>query len=366
MQPIRNVYLGVKTGIYMHILYTVMISLITISCPSLQNYNSYSSVCFYLATLLVLLFYNLASLRNPGFLVQPSETPNRVFHRTSDQLSHEVSVDVQHNKRLHTSPTNTSALKYNKFNDENSVQENLHSEKSENYQETSRCPPPEIVREPDEENQEENPCDTTYSGDKTNREDEYEPGENENDSYMPESVLYVETRFCTVCNMDQPVRTKHCRECDRCVTLHDHHCPWLGVCVGEKNRFYFYWYLVSQCVQIWWADVMVVSSFESPDSVLEWVFRNGLRVGILVILAFFTLMVSCLVSFHTYIAMKNLTTWEIVSWDRISYLKNWPKKLGSPFSKGFFGNLYQYCCEPLPKAYRVWDLPSHVPEANEV
>lgn len=40
--------------------------------------------------------------------------------------------------------------------------------------------------------------------------------------------LYVERRYCTACNLEQPFRSKHCRDCKRCIGQFDHHCPWLG------------------------------------------------------------------------------------------------------------------------------------------
>lgn len=48
-----------------------------------------------------------------------------------------------------------------------------------------------------------------------------------------ETPLFVETKYCTVCNLEQPLRTKHCGTCKRCVTTYDHHCPWIGNCVAE-------------------------------------------------------------------------------------------------------------------------------------
>lgn len=64
------------------------------------------------------------------------------------------------------------------------------------------------------------------------------------DTCKNETIVIVETRFCTVCGIDVPIRAKHCKDCGRCVHLHDHHCPWLGNCVGERNRRKFYSYLV--------------------------------------------------------------------------------------------------------------------------
>lgn len=46
------------------------------------------------------------------------------------------------------------------------------------------------------------------------------------------NTLVVEPRYCTICQIEQPIRAKHCRECGKCVALHDHHCTWLGTCIG--------------------------------------------------------------------------------------------------------------------------------------
>lgn len=75
-----------------------------------------------------------------------------------------------------------------------------------------------------------------------------------------------EQRFCEVCNIIQPYRTKHCHLCERCINKFDHHCIWigkcfpwrccervfLGGCVGELNHRRFYLFLILQStVQIW-------------------------------------------------------------------------------------------------------------------
>ena len=52
----------------------------------------------------------------------------------------------------------------------------------------------------------------------------------------------------------------------------------------------------------------------------------------------FTIFVLPLVVFHTYLVSQNLTSWEFLSWMRITYMKVWPKKYGSPFSKGVRNN----------------------------
>eukprot|EP00928_Gymnodinium_smaydae_P072862 TRINITY_DN56148_c0_g1_i1.p1 TRINITY_DN56148_c0_g1~~TRINITY_DN56148_c0_g1_i1.p1 ORF type:complete len:518 (+),score=91.22 TRINITY_DN56148_c0_g1_i1:110-1663(+) len=45
--------------------------------------------------------------------------------------------------------------------------------------------------------------------------------------------------WCKKCNLSRPERAHHCTICQACVLRMDHHCPWIGNCVGFKNQKYF-------------------------------------------------------------------------------------------------------------------------------
>jgi hypothetical protein len=61
---------------------------------------------------------------------------------------------------------------------------------------------------------------------------------------------YDDEHFCVICMTRQPLRSKHCKRCKRCVAKHDHHCPWIHNCVGANNMRHFVLYVVAMEIGI--------------------------------------------------------------------------------------------------------------------
>ncbi|TFK18935.1 zf-DHHC-domain-containing protein [Coprinopsis marcescibilis] len=56
--------------------------------------------------------------------------------------------------------------------------------------------------------------------------------------------------FCIQCMARKPLRSKHCRVCDKCVARSDHHCPWVWNCVGSNNHRQFLLFVLTLVVGI--------------------------------------------------------------------------------------------------------------------
>lgn len=49
---------------------------------------------------------------------------------------------------------------------------------------------------------------------------------------------------CDKCNGRwKPPRAHHCNRCDKCIFRMDHHCSWIGNCIGQANQKYFILFL---------------------------------------------------------------------------------------------------------------------------
>lgn len=55
-------------------------------------------------------------------------------------------------------------------------------------------------------------------------------------------------RWCTICSLHQPIRSRHCHHCNRCVARYDHHCHFLSTCIGQENYASFFTFIAYETI----------------------------------------------------------------------------------------------------------------------
>ena len=55
----------------------------------------------------------------------------------------------------------------------------------------------------------------------------------------------IELKVCRTCHIVRPPRSFHCKKCNACIEVQDHHCPWTGTCIGRRTHKKFIIFLLA-------------------------------------------------------------------------------------------------------------------------
>ena len=172
--------------------------------------------------------------------------------------------------------------------------------------------------------------------------------------------------YCHSCRAPKPLRSKHCRTCDRCVAEFDHHCPWLGACIGLHNRGCFYVFVTAITL-----DVVALGALGSQTALScgdlggsSWLCHrvpawcaalaeasgtaHAVRVALAVIASVVGAPLLWFWACRTRNVAANLTTNERYNQRRYAHFRRSDGTIANPFDHGCARNCVHYFCAAGP------------------
>ena len=143
-------------------------------------------------------------------------------------------------------------------------------------------------------------------------------------------------RFCYTCNIIKPPGVSHCKTCNVCVERFDHHCPWVGNCIGKNNYKYFFVFLIL---------LNILFIFTFIFSLFFVIFKKKYVSIYIIIMSFLTLLfITTLFVYHVKFISRNISTYAQLKMKEVFIL------FGNPFSrKNCKKNCYLTLCQKYHK-----------------
>lgn len=168
-------------------------------------------------------------------------------------------------------------------------------------------------------------------------------------------------KYCVSCNLYRPPRCVHCSICDNCVDKFDHHCPWVGNCVGRRNYRSFFLFVVTTStfitVMLISCPIKFVQCLQHQQVDLRQAFARiwgeAWDAAVLTIYCFALLwFVLGLTGYHLYLISTNQTTYE--------QIKGFFDEKLNPWDRGCLSNLLELLLRSRRKSFWSWNRSGEV------
>ncbi|XP_071744904.1 uncharacterized protein [Lepeophtheirus salmonis] len=75
---------------------------------------------------------------------------------------------------------------------------------------------------------------------------------------------------CESCDMHVPISSRHCSHCRKCIRLKDHHCYFLGACVGSHNKRFFLAFVLYAALGSLFATLAILNEMSMNRNLFSW------------------------------------------------------------------------------------------------